>query len=267
MNSLIDPKALDPIHPELPERFDGKMPILIAGASGDSFMQIDGKTQQEIRQAMHMLVASVDPKKAYFVVGRSKSEGVTAALDEAIMEHNQNYPHNKFSVLALITEDITDLPRSISWVVPQRGTRDNVPDNIIRFMRGNLRPGKIPGINIFIGGSNYTGDMILKCRQGNALSYLLMENAAGASQEVADKTHSNYRFNDGGSLLTRIQEQFAKHGVLEGQALPFRDDIDVTNPGTLSALAETAHATIAKFVGMIRFKGGDRGATVPGARG
>lgn len=238
VNALIDPKILDPIHPELPARFAGKMPILIAGASGDSFKLMKEETQKEVRKAMHMLVASVDPQKAYFVVGRSKSEGVTAALDDAIMEHNKTHPGNKFNVLALITEDTPDLPRSISWVVPQKGTHANVPDNIIAFMRGNLGPGKIPGMSIFIGGSNYTADMILKCLHSDGLGYLLMENADGASKDAAEKRLPHHKFNNGKTLLSRIAGLFDR-GVLKGE-MPFRDDIDITHQPVVDQLAADA---------------------------
>lgn len=240
VNDLIDPKKLDPIHPKLPTRFEGKMPILVAGASGDSFALINKKSQNDIRQAMHMLVASTDPQKAYFVVGRSKSEGVTAALDEAIMEHNASHPTNKFNVLALLTEDIPDLPRSIGWVVQQKGKRDNVPDNIIKFMRGNLGPDKIPGISIFIGGSNYTSDMIKKCRGDEGLAYLLMEGAEGASAKHALKVHAQHRFSNGKSLITRIMDMFGDRGALRDTASPVRAGIDSTQLDTLAADATKA---------------------------
>lgn len=209
INQIMLSAALDPIHPRLPKRFNGRRPLLIAGASGESFREIAPEVQQQIRAAMQQLVAELDPARVYFVVGRSKPDGVTAALDEAVMAHNERKPRNKFLVLALITEDIPDLPRSISWVVPQPGTRIQVPENIIAFMRGQLRPGMIPGVSIFIGGSNYTSDMILKCRQNEMLHYLLMENASGASQDFAKFTAPERRFHDGASLVAKLKALIA----------------------------------------------------------
>lgn len=259
VNDLIDPKKLDPIHPKLPSRFDGKMPILVAGASGDSFALINKRSQSDIRQAMQMLVASTDPQKAYFVVGRSKSEGVTAALDEAIMEHNAAHPTNKFNVLALLTEDIPDLPRSIGWVVQQKGKRDNVPDNIVKFMRGNLAPNKIPGISIFIGGSNYTSDMIRKCRSDEGLAYVLMEGAEGASAKHALKVHAQHRFSNGKSLITRVMDMFGDRGVLNPEDLPVREGIDSNK---LDALAADAAKAVESFATRakesVRAAGNDR---------
>lgn len=241
VNGLIDPRTLDPHHPELPKRFDGKMPILIAGASGESLNLMDPKTKEKVREAMHMLVNSVDPQKAYFVVGRSKSEGVTAALDDAIMEHNAKNPANKLLTLALITEDIPDLPRSISWVVPQKGAHTSVPDNIKSFMLGHLRPGKIPGFSIFIGGSNYTADMVLKFRN-NGLAYLVMESANGASQDISNKLLPHHKFHDGKSLLNRIVGLF-KRTVLQGEP-PFREGINVDNQSLMDEMMETARKFI-----------------------
>jgi adenosine deaminase len=239
INDLIDPKTLDPVHPKLPKIFEGKRPILVAGASQESFDDIQRKTQSEIVRAMRMLVAATDPKKTYFVVGRSKSEGLTAALDQAIVEHNEANPTNKFAVLALITEDISDLPRSISWVVPQPGRHDSVPENIVNFMRGTL--GSIPGISIFIGGSNYTSDMILKTRQGSGMAFLLMENVKGASHSHAKKLGASYHFNNGDSLLNRIGRLFSTSGPLAGEELPFREGINVEDQATLDRLSHAAN--------------------------
>lgn len=171
---------------------------------------------------------------------------MTAALDEAIMEHNATHPTNKFNVLALLTEDIPDLPRSIGWVVQQKGKRDNVPDNIVKFMRGNLGPGKTPGISIFIGGSNYTSDMIKKCRGDEGLAYVLMEGAEGASAKHALKVHAQHRFSNGTSLVTRIMNMFEDRGVLKDAPSPMRSGIDSNQLEALAANATKAVESFAK---------------------
>lgn len=201
IQSMTDPKTLDPIRPSLPDEFAGKTPILVAGASSESLADVDAGTQQIIREAMQLLVDALDPSHVYFVVGRTKHEGVTAMLDDALMAHNARQPTNKYEVLALTTEDTTDLAHAISWVVPQKGTREKVPDNLISFMRHS----PIKGLCIFIGGKNFTADMILKCRRSK-LAYLLMENASGASQQFAEKTVPEKCFTDAASLLKRIAE-------------------------------------------------------------
>ncbi len=235
VKTWIDPKTLDPWHPKLPPRFHNKRPILVAGASGSSMKEISAPVVKDIYAQMRMLVESLDPKKAYFVVGRSKSEGVTAALDEAILEHNAKYPKNKFEVLALNTEDTPDLPRSISWVVPQPGTSNNVPQNIIRFMQGTLQ--NISGVSIFIGGNNFTSDMILKCRQGQGLAYLLMENAHGASAEYAKRLSPHHRFNNGKSLLSRFNSLFGEpRGTIKNAAPPFRERVDISDENYIEKL-------------------------------
>jgi adenosine deaminase len=208
VNEYAQPAVPTPKHPPVPiklnpKEFGGKIPILVAGASGDSMEGVATHARGDIKRAMHMLVGSVDPKKVYFVVGRSKSEGVTAALDEAIVEYNSEHPGNKFKVLALTTLGTRDMARSITKVVEQDGGLDQVPDNLISFMRAQLAPGKMPGLSVFIGGSNFTSDMIRKCRD-NGLDYFLMENVPGASQQFARKAKPEQHFNNGKNLLNRI---------------------------------------------------------------
>jgi adenosine deaminase len=190
----------DPIRPLLPEPFHGKIPILVAGASHESLEEVDSATQQKIREAVRLLVDALDPAHVYFVVGRTKHEGVTGMLDDALMAHNTRQPMNKFEVLALTTEDTTDLAHAISWVVPQAGTREKVPDNLISFMASS----PVRGVCIFIGGKNFTADMILKCRRSKELPYLLMANVAGASRNFARRALPQQCFTDASGLLQHI---------------------------------------------------------------
>lgn len=233
VQELTNPATLDPINPKLPAAFEGKTAILIAG-SGDDAPDDKHGSRQDVRRAMHMLVNSVDPQKVYFVTARTKNAGVTAALDEALMEHNEMHPTNKFQVLGLSTEDTTDLAHSISWLVPQRGGRDQVPDNLISFMRAR------EGVAVFIGGKNFTGDMIQKCRQGSPpVPYLLMENSHGASQNFAKKTLSERLFSNGRTLISRLAD------LLPQQEM-FREGINPHDSEQLAQLEQDAHVGFAR---------------------
>jgi len=208
VQQMTDPKTLDPIRPMLPERFAGKTPILVAGASKESLDNVDEKTQAQIKATLQELIRHLDPEKSYFVVGRSKNEGVTATLDKEIMAYNASHPERKFEVLALTTEDTTDLAESISWVVPQKGLRDQVPDNIIQFMKNS----PVTGVSLFIGGGAFTNAMIKKCKDSkdSILHYLLMENVKGASADNAKQVKPERHFNNGASLHVRMQNLFAR---------------------------------------------------------
>jgi adenosine deaminase len=205
VQQMTDPKTLDPIRPKLPLRFAEKTPILVAGASKESLDNVDEKTQAQIKAALQELIRHLDPEKTFFVVGRSKNEGVTATLDKELLAYNAHHPERKFEVLALTTEDTTDLAESISWVVPQKGMRDQVPDNIINFMQHH----PVSGISLFIGGGAFTNAMIKKCRDVH-LPYLVMENVKGASADNAKQVKPDHHFNNGPSLRARIQEVFAR---------------------------------------------------------
>ena len=205
VKDITNPETLDPINPHLPPGFDGKMPVLVAGAAKESFAELSPRTREEIKRTMRMLVEALDPQKTYFVMGRTKREGITAVLDEAILDYNKRHPKNKFKVLALITQDTPDLPRSIDWVVAQRGEIGQVPENISNFMHAQYDKLKL-GLNIFIGGSNFTSDMIKKSRDAGEMPFLMMESAAGASQEASKEVRPERRFSNGASLLSRIHQ-------------------------------------------------------------
>lgn len=193
----------DPINPLLPEAFNGKTPVLVAGASKESFENLTPTQRENAKRTVRMLVATLDPKKVYFVLGRTKREGITGVLDEAILEYNKEHPENKFKVLGLSTQDTHEMPRSISWIVPQKGQIDQVPDNIMDFMHARHKETG-EALNIFISGANFTGYMIKKCRDQDDMPYLLMSNAGGASQEAGHQVRDDRKFKDGQSLIERI---------------------------------------------------------------
>ncbi len=232
-STTLTVNKMDPVNPVLPEEFKGKMPILMAGASKESFDQLSRLTQTEIRNTLRMLVDALDPQKVYFVMGRTKREGITAVLDAAILDHNRVHPHNKFKVLALSTKDTPDLPHSFSWLVPQPGEIGQVPANISKFMHARYQETK-QALNIFISGSNFTGDMIKKTRDTKDMPYLLMENAAGASQAASKEVRSERKFRDGMSLLMHIHDLDLP---VEGGI--FRKEVDPRNADLLKEWVES----------------------------
>jgi adenosine deaminase len=222
--------ACNSLHPS----FAGKTPIMIAGASGESFGAIPLKTQLEVRRAMHMLVASCDPKKTYFVVGRTKNAGVTAALDEAVLEYNKQHPTNKFQVLGLITGDMQDHARSVCDFIKLPGAIDQVPDNLVRFMQHQKDKGH-EGVSIFIGGSNYTADMIRKSKEAE-LPFLVMKNAPGASKQFSKKLSSHRLFDSALNLVEALSGE-----VQRIEADIFKPEVD---PHALEQSAKERYPTV-----------------------
>lgn len=243
----VKKETVEKAYASLPEELNGKegrlngevgrMPVMIAGASGNSMEQIDPKIQKEIKRSMRMLVASLDPEKAYFVVGRAKPDGVTAALDEAVLEYNEKHPKNKFDVVSVTTADTKENAYSITHTIQMPGGIDQVPDNLIGFMKYQAAQKNL-GISVFIGGSNFSSDMIRKSKE-SGLPYLLMESAEGASMRFAKKVKAEVRFNGGVTLLQKL------HGLCKsiGREV-FGEDMNVTDTQALDALARKVGSSI-----------------------
>ncbi|MBN8544287.1 MAG: hypothetical protein J0M34_08500 [Alphaproteobacteria bacterium] len=221
----------------LPKSFAGKIPILISGAAGSSWSDIkDPAVRKEIIESMKVLAQTLDPEKVFFVVGRTKGSsrgevarandddinGVTAAIDQAVHDYNEQNPTRSFDMLSLNTEENTDIARSITWLVHQDGTRARVPFNTMNFMRYAEQA----GISIFIGGGNFTSAMIEYARKEprngqHPTPYLLMSNADGASMDFAKKSELGRTFENHSQLLGRMNK--IATDVLGGVSI-FRDD-------------------------------------------
>ncbi len=202
VNALTNPKHIDPLRPKLPREYDAKIPVLIAGAGGDSWQKMLPKTQEDAAHAMRLLVAALDPKQVFFTCGRTKDEGITKALDDAIRLHNEAQPSNPFRLLSLNTDETNDVANSIHWMVPQGGDTSKVAANITSFM--NNHP--MTGVSVFIGGSNFTLDMIKQTMDNPAAKFLLMENAEGATKDYTGKVKDERKFSDAFTLVQRMAE-------------------------------------------------------------
>lgn len=145
----------------LPESYRGKVPVLIAGASGSSesssWQEMSEAEHEHVRRSMQMLVRTLDPKKVYFVLGRVQKEGVSKALDYAVREHNMKNPTNKFDMLGRYAGaeqyPTGELAESISWVQNIPGGREGVPSSMLNFVK------KHHGMALFFGGSDFTAEM------------------------------------------------------------------------------------------------------------
>ncbi len=229
VNTLTNPKHIDPLTPKLPREYEEKIPVLIAGAGGDSWQKMDSKTQEDAAHAMRLLVAALDPKQVFFTCGRTKDEGITKALDDAIRLHNEAQPSNPFRLLALNTDETKDVAKSIHWMVPQGGDTSKVAANITSFM--NNHP--ISGVSVFIGGSNFTQDMIAQTMRNPKAKFLLMENAEGATKTYAGKVKDERKFSDAFTLVQRMAEALQD---LYPERTLFRAGVDPFDRASLAAL-------------------------------
>ncbi len=145
----------------LPASMQGKKPILIGGASGDSWKDMTANEQRRTRQTIEMLVQSLDPEKCYFVLGRVKNEGVSKVLDEVVKAYNRENATNQFQVLARYAgadkAPTEELPETITAIHNIPGDLSNVPKSMVDFIKEEH------GTALFFGGSNFTGEMVFRC--------------------------------------------------------------------------------------------------------
>lgn len=221
VNGLTDPKKLDGLRPTLPREYDDKVPILIAGAGGESWGLMDAKSQADAAHAMRLLVAALDPKQMHFVCGRTKDEGITKVLDDAIRLHNDAHPEDRFLLLALNTAESSEVASSIHWIVPQGGDRSKVSANITEFMANH----PMQGVSVFIGGRNFTQDMVAQTMRKRDAKFLVMENAQGATSDFAEKLKDERKFSDAFTLVQRmaeaLQELYPEKNIFRAGVNPF----------------------------------------------
>ena len=141
----------------LPAQFTGKRPLLIVGASGGSWKSLGTNDRNRIQRMIEHLVATTDPARFYFVLGRVQSEGVSKVLDLAVKRHNARAPENQFAVLgrmAGVGVASGELAETICWVQEIEGGIETVPASMLRFV--HARGGRV----FAFGGSDFTAEII-----------------------------------------------------------------------------------------------------------
>ena len=173
---------------ELPERFEGKTPILIAGASGSRWEQIEPEHQFEVSIAARMMTKLLDPDKVYFCTGRVKNRGVEKELDNAIDSHNAKHwrDENHFDMIATVSTDQgpVSIANGVTWVNRSRGDTNNVVSAVTRFMQEHGG-----GYSLFVGGAAFTREFIHQAADSHAyedrapLPFGMMTGDVGANGE------------------------------------------------------------------------------------
>lgn len=189
----------------LPPALQDRRPITIAGASGSSWQRISEGQQRAIAIAYDMLVHAVDPQKTYFVQGRTKSEGVNEAVNNAMREVERT-GGGQFQSVGLLTDPTPDSSidySHLSHVARIRGALD-VPDTLANYTLLHN------GILIVAGGAAFTRDIIMQAdrrmeEQDKGL-LLVMDGPEGASTDKARIMDESYRFREGKELLSRLHE-------------------------------------------------------------
>jgi hypothetical protein len=165
------------------DAFAGLTPVVIAGASGNSWRRMSLQSQRETGIAIDLMANLLDPAKVMFVHGRAKEKGIVAELARAL-QHRAGTP---FHVLGMITmehweELIGERMRSIAPHLTHaelihRGFL-HVPDALVRLAASRS------GLVVAGGGAAFTRDIILNAKHAN-LPVFLLTCAEGASLDKA----------------------------------------------------------------------------------
>jgi adenosine deaminase len=222
-----------------PEELKGKMPILVAGASGESWDRIgDPKIKKSVEEAMRVLVGSLNPDEVYFCLGRVKNEGVSNALDQAIKVYNRENPTRPFKVVGVVTADNRENSGRVTWFSQLPASRMSIPDGLASFVKEHK------GIALMFGGSNFTGDCIHLCDEDD-LPFGIMSTVPGATKDAADagRAHTSSMFENSNQLLTALEYLIQQRG--HNPTSLFR--IDIRDKDAMKAL--TASGRFVDLVG------------------
>jgi adenosine deaminase len=182
------------------EQIKNKIPILIAGATGSSWLRISKQGRIEIKKCLKQLAEILDPEKVFFITGRSKDKGIAVELGKILTLFN--FEHSKkFLFISMVSENSDHVllkPRGISVIKAFETPLVFLPSGTISYIKKNN------GMAIFIGGKSFTRDFILEADK-QAIDYLLMDEIEGASMEKARiyKEHSFKTVKDIKELITK----------------------------------------------------------------
>ncbi len=157
----------------LPRRYQGKMPILLAGSSGTKWDNTPEKTKTQIRLAARMMTKLFDPHHVFFCTGRVKDRGVEKELDHALAADDEEHYKTRsgFDMVATYAGGYENLPiaSGVNWVNKTVGSPEHVADNVVEFMEHKGRQTsrhdgeKSDGVKsyaLFIGGGDFTREYI-----------------------------------------------------------------------------------------------------------
>jgi len=214
----------------------GKIPVLIAGASGTSWEVIEERDRREVEIAMEMLVSALDPRKVYFALGRVKDAGVGTAVDRAVGRYNREFLHKvPFQVMGMLSgqQNTPALADSLSHIYMMEGGLMEVPREMTSFIKQHK------GYALYIGGGTFTRDFI-KLSDDMGLAFGVMRGPAGAANDKATFLGRQHVFEGARGLVRHLYQLHQAKGE-EGI---FNQDWQVDQDEGLWALYQHAKAKI-----------------------
>lgn len=210
-----------------------KRPVLIVGASGSTWQELEAKDQETVRRAARAMIAACDPQKTYFVLGRATKEtadgknSVSNIIDEEIRKHNMDHPMNKFAVLGRYAGaskfPTGDLAETISWIQDIEQGRDDVPRSMVEFVKKNK------GMVVALAGSEFTAQ-IAHGASYKGVPYALHvpvtdlrndkddhELPRNPLEEVSQTATTHSRFSDFKQFVDNVFGDVGEHRVFRNQ--------------------------------------------------
>lgn len=172
----------------------GKRPLLILGASGARWWDRISKLYQTvITDLLQGLVCSIDPARAFLLIGRPKNAGITTVLSSAVIAQNKGRTLDEHVTLISATVQADQTAQSftpgLTHVLPLHGSLFTVPHQLVDYVA------RAHGMVIFIGGGTFVRDAILVARE-RGVAFALMSGPEGAS------TDKSVMFDPRGSSTT-----------------------------------------------------------------
>lgn len=190
---------------------EGKVPVMITGASKKAWPNISPEDQEKIALTMQVLANTLNPETAYVITGGTNF-GAEKTMHEAV--HRRNSKEAKpltllgtFTMEAALDGEEGVEPNTITHatILEMDGRKAanwmDLPDTQLEYtMERN-------GYMIALGGGAIVSDMIQRAHN-LGVDMHLMDGPKGASTDKCKSLKGNdYGFKDVGELLTRLYER------------------------------------------------------------
>lgn len=194
---------------QISDATDGKIPIVITGASENNWPNISKEDQHEIAVMMQVLANTLNPEKAFIVTGGTNF-GVEKTMHEAVHRRNQNN-NDELVLLGTLTmeathnnlEGIEENTITHATILESNGkvakNWQQLPDTQLEYAR------KRNGSVIAIGGGAVVSNVIQRAHNLGDVDLHLMDGPKGASTDESRSLAGNgYSFKTIEELLQRL---------------------------------------------------------------
>ena len=224
---------------EVEKATDGKIPVMITGASKSNWPNITPEDQRNIALTMQVLADVLNPDTAYVVTGGTNF-GVEKTMHEAVHRRNESNPDDPIVLLGTLTMEATREesggvePNTITHatILEHDGRKAenwmDLPDTQLEYIKDR------DGCMIAVGGGGVVNDMIQR-GYNLGVDMQLMDGPYGASTNKSRSLAGNdYSFKSVEDLVRRL---YVKNPVM------FTDNFSIDNISSFVQQAEREIST------------------------